>query len=288
MKKREIDRKFDEIVAFAEAENFLDTPVKRYSSGMYVRLAFAVAAHLQAEILLVDELLAVGDVGFQKKCLGKMREVGVRGRIVLFVSHNMAALRNLCQRAILLESGRIVQEGSAEEVVQDYLDSFNEGSGISLENRKDRYGDGRLRITHLALADAQGKPVNCLRSGEGGQIVAHYRSVNQDRFKDVLVYIRLFTPAGERLCDFETDFTGDNFEEIGPIGRFVCYIPRVPLQAGSYPFSVSVYSSGRILLDQVAYGGRIKVEQGDFYGSGRMPNAGVLFVDHSWQYLAED
>ncbi|RME47458.1 MAG: ABC transporter ATP-binding protein, partial [Chloroflexi bacterium] len=114
MRKREIDRKFDEIVAFAEIEKFIDTPVKRYSSGMYVRLAFAVAAHLEPEILLVDEVLAVGDAAFQKKCLGKMGDVAKEGRTVLFVSHNMAAITSLCQRAIWLEEGKIKEDGSAE------------------------------------------------------------------------------------------------------------------------------------------------------------------------------
>ena len=159
---------------------------------------------------------------------------------------------------------------------------------MSFENRKDRYGDGRLRATEVSLADAQGKPMGCLRSGEGGQIIVHYRSANQERFRKVLVYIRLFTPLCERLCDFETYYVGDNFEEIGPTGRFVCSIPRVPLAAGSYPFSLSVYSSENILLDQIEYAGRIKVEQGDFYGTGRSPDKGILFVDHSWQYLAEN
>jgi lipopolysaccharide transport system ATP-binding protein len=121
MKKNEIERKFDEIVAFAEIERFLDTPVKRYSSGMYVRLAFAVAAHLDPEILLVDEVLAVGDVSFQKKCLGKMDDVAKQGRTVLFVSHNLAAIQSLCQRAILLNSGTLILDGSAKSVISKYL-----------------------------------------------------------------------------------------------------------------------------------------------------------------------
>jgi len=121
MKKAEIDRKFDEIVAFAEVEKFMDTPVKRYSSGMYVRLAFAVAAHLEPEILLVDEVLAVGDAAFQKKCLGKMGEVAQEGRTVFLVSHNMGAIRSLCARAVLLKDGKLQQDGDALDVVQSYL-----------------------------------------------------------------------------------------------------------------------------------------------------------------------
>ena len=131
MRKAEIDRKFDEIVAFSEIEEFLDTPVKRYSSGMYVRLAFAVAAHLEPEILIVDEVLAVGDFSFQKKCLGKMHDVATGdGRTILFVSHNMGALSQLCDRGVLLEKGMVTKIGSIEEVIKTYLASGKaQGSG---------------------------------------------------------------------------------------------------------------------------------------------------------------
>src|SRR4051794_37959089 len=128
MRGAEIKRKFDEIVAFAEVEKFLDTPVKRYSSGMYVRLAFAIAAHLEPEILVVDEVLAVGDAAFQKKCMGKMHDVAGQGRTVLFVSHNMAAVSNLCQRGIVLNRGRVTFDGSAKEALQVYNTSTLSGS----------------------------------------------------------------------------------------------------------------------------------------------------------------
>lgn len=127
MTKTEITKKFDEIVTFAEVERFLDTPVKRYSSGMYVRLAFAVAAHLEPEILIVDEVLAVGDAAFQKKCLGRMREVAGEGRTILFVSHNMDAVQRLCNKGILLDKGRLVMEGDINSVTNKYLETFNEG-----------------------------------------------------------------------------------------------------------------------------------------------------------------
>ena len=127
MSQAEIDRHFDEIVAFADIGNFLDTPVKRYSSGMYVRLAFAVAAHLQPEILLVDEVLAVGDANFQKKCLGKMGEIGASGRTVVFVSHNLQAIMRLCSRAFLLDHGKLIAEGDPQTVIRSYLQSDNGG-----------------------------------------------------------------------------------------------------------------------------------------------------------------
>jgi lipopolysaccharide transport system ATP-binding protein len=129
MRKVEIDRKFDEIVAFSEVEKFIDTPVKFYSSGMYVRLAFGVAAHLEPEILLVDEVLAVGDAQFQKKCLGKMGDIGRKGRTILLISHNMPSIINLCQRVFLLNSGKIIKEGRAIEVVQNYLEMVRSNNG---------------------------------------------------------------------------------------------------------------------------------------------------------------
>ena len=154
MMRQEIDRKFDEIVAFAEVEKFLDTPVKRYSSGMYVRLAFAVAAHLEPEILVVDEVLAVGDAAFQKKCLGKMGDVASKeGRTVLFVSHNMATVTTICQRAIWLVNGQINLDGNTEKVTSKYLTYDSESSGeILITNR----GHNRLYFQRIALIDSKG------------------------------------------------------------------------------------------------------------------------------------
>ena len=150
MSKGEIKRKFDEIVAFAEVEKFLDTPVKRYSSGMYVRLAFAVAAHLEPEILIVDEVLAVGDMQFQKKCLGKMEDVSTKnGRTVLFVSHNMGAVQSLCNVGFLLEHGKITCIDKINKVVKAYVNSGVENSRIPISLRRDRHGSGLLKIKDL-------------------------------------------------------------------------------------------------------------------------------------------
>ncbi len=147
MSRAEVRRKFDEIVAFAEIEKFLDTPVKRYSSGMYVRLAFAVAAHLEPEILVVDEVLAVGDAAFQKKCLGKMESVAGEGRTILFVSHNMAAIQALCDRAVLLEAGELITEGAVDEVIGCYLQRGQQTmQSASLADRADRRGNGQMRL----------------------------------------------------------------------------------------------------------------------------------------------
>ncbi|HUI06238.1 MAG TPA: ABC transporter ATP-binding protein [Verrucomicrobiae bacterium] len=171
MTKREIDGRFDDIVSFAEVERFIDTPVKRYSSGMYMRLAFAVAAHLQTELLLVDEVLAVGDAAFQKKCLGKMGEAAHQGRTVLFVSHNMGAVETLCTSAMWIEQGMIVRRGSADRTVRAYLKSAE--SGVASPQRPwDRSGSGQAQIAAVRLLDADGNPRDTFSMGE--TIVVEY------------------------------------------------------------------------------------------------------------------
>jgi len=173
MKKHEIDRQFDEIVAFAEIERFLDTPVKRYSSGMYVRLAFAVAAHLEPEILLVDEVLAVGDFAFQKQCLKKMDEVRNTGRTVLYVSHNMGSIADLCARAMYMESGQIMLDGNASEVIDNYLSFENKEGQVDLRKwSTERSGYGPMKITYLSTKNADGQVVSRFKYNE--PIVFHF------------------------------------------------------------------------------------------------------------------
>src|SRR5262245_6739355 len=166
MKKAEIDRNFDEIVAFSEVEKFIDTPVKHYSSGMYVRLAFAVAAHLEPEILIVDEVLAVGDAAFQKKCLGKMDNVAKQGRTVLFVSHNMTAVEALCTRGIYLSEGCVASDAPILESIRRYISESSNSTSQSLAERSDRYGDGRLRFTAWWIEDQEGLRVSNVIVGQ--------------------------------------------------------------------------------------------------------------------------
>jgi lipopolysaccharide transport system ATP-binding protein len=159
MSRREIDRKFDEIVAFAEVDRFIDTPVKHYSSGMYMRLAFAVAAHLETEILVVDEVLAVGDGQFQKKCIGKMDAIAKHGRTVLFISHNMEAVQRLCTRGMLLDRGRLVADGPITQVVNQYRSVERQRVESGRFNPRARSGTGWARIADIALLDDSGRPV---------------------------------------------------------------------------------------------------------------------------------
>lgn len=182
MTRKEIKRKFDEIVAFSEIEKFLDTPVKRYSSGMYVRLAFAVAAHLEPEILIVDEVLAVGDAQFQKKCLGKMGEVGESGRTVLYVSHNMASVNGLCKKSILLSNGRLIDFGDTPEIISKYLtiksctnDGLIDLSGDA--KRKNSFLKSKFKFSKLEVFNCKNEKTQSLKLGEPFEIVLSGESV---------------------------------------------------------------------------------------------------------------
>lgn len=236
MTRAEIRRKFDEIVAFAEIERFLDTPVKRYSSGMYVRLAFAVAAHLEPEILLVDEVLAVGDAAFQKKCLGKMNEVSTsQGRTVLFVSHNMAAIRTLCTRALYLEKGRVAHDGSPEECIRKYLeDSFP----VEDEWRASP-NEHPLQVTRLRLVTAGDSHANCLEASDSFRVEIEYEVRRPVR--NALVEFWILASDGAHLMTFgEHDANVSALEERQP-GRYVVHV-QVPgnlLNTGTYYIRVN-------------------------------------------------
>src|SRR5580700_10185393 len=176
MTKREVDRKFDAIVDFAGVQKFIDTPVKHFSSGMQVRLAFAVAAHLEPEILIIDEVLAVGDAVFQKKCLGKMQDVAADGRTVLFVSHDLAAVEKLCSRAILLESGRCLTDGPTAQTIAQYQASTVQAASLDLATRTDRRGAGLVRFTRVQTLDENFREQGVFLSGKPVRVRMHYRA----------------------------------------------------------------------------------------------------------------
>jgi len=286
MKKAEIDRKFDEIVGFAELEKFIDTPVKRYSSGMYVRLAFAVAAHLEPEILLVDEVLAVGDVAFQKKCLGKMGDVAKEGRTVLFVSHNMGAIQALCSRAILLQTGRIACEGSVDLITSSYLTSIQQVTeGQSLENRCDREGGTLFRFKSIEFLDAERMvPLKTLLSGQAILIRVGYVCVSSYPIEDVVLSIGVFSQSGSFLFACRSDAVGKTFQVSPGEGYAICEIPRLPLTQGRYMYNLIAYHRNSV-LDWVQQAGYIDVIAGNYYGTGKLPaptHQGVL-IDYKWR-----
>lgn len=241
MRRTEIEQKLDEIVAFAEVERFIDTPVKRFSSGMYLRLAFAVAAHLEPEILVVDEVLAVGDAEFQRKCLGKMSDVSKQGRTILFVSHNMSAILNLTEEAIVLDEGCIVHRGPSPEAVDFYLASGLSQSGRRIWKAEDVPPSAEpFRPLSLQLRHDESRPVDTIRSVKPAWVEFEYQ-LSED-IKGLRVGIYLTTMLGEYVFNsFDTD-EGDLFERFAarPAGRYVsrCLIPPDLLNAGQYLVTV--------------------------------------------------
>jgi homopolymeric O-antigen transport system ATP-binding protein len=283
MTKKEIDRKFDEIVAFAEVERFVDTPVKHYSSGMYLRLAFAVAAHLEPEILLVDEVLAVGDIAFQRKCLGKMGDVARQGRTILFVSHNMAAVESLCSTAYLLENGKLVASGATKTVIDAYLSSIPTLCNTSLEHRTDRQGDGRLRFTSIEFRSDEDVPTAVAQTGQTLLISVAYTSTS-DTVKNVGMSIDIFTQNGQCMLMLNNEMVGADFESVPGVGRFSCRVERFPLSPGQYSITLFCMVNG-IIADWVQQAALLTVEPGDFYGTGRLPPAthGGFLTPQKWQ-----
>jgi homopolymeric O-antigen transport system ATP-binding protein len=271
MKFSEIGDKFDEIVAFAEVEKFIDTPVKHYSSGMYLRLAFAVAAHLEPEILIVDEVLAVGDSSFTKKCLGKMDAVAKQGRTVLFVSHSMSAIQNLCGSTIVLTQGQVKFYGETEQAIKQYLaDGESLGVGVcDLSAVQNRNGSGRMRLTKFWVEDAAARQVTTITSGEGCSLVVEYNSVEECLRRDVFMSIWINTLTGAPVSVINTTLLGQNFETAPPKGEIRFEIPKLPLTAGRYVVDLHLAThSGYEMMDYVKGAVSFDVSDGDFYGSG--------------------
>jgi len=285
MRKTEIVSKFDEIVAFSEVEKFLDTPVKRYSSGMYVRLAFAVAAHLNPEILVVDEVLAVGDMAFQKKCIGKMSEVSQSGRTVIFVSHNMAAVQNLCQRGVVLTGGKLAFNGSAEDAIQHYLHSVSgegaHGHIIDLANTpRATLGRPRLLERMEFYTDGDLPMPGSLPMGAGLKIRVHFPFAEPVNSFDVGIgFDNMF---GQRVFTAHSGFQPDRPQatRIGP-QVFVCNIPSLTMVPGEYTLRIWLEINRRE-VDLVDDAARIQIIESDYYGTGRVPWNGSFVLQHQW------
>jgi lipopolysaccharide transport system ATP-binding protein len=284
MKKQEIDRKFDEIVGFAGVGKFIDTPLKYYSSGMQVRLGFAVAAHLEPEILLVDEVLAVGDTAFQKKCLGKIGEITKEGRTVLFVSHNMAAVQNLCQRCILFENGRISAQGDTTEVITTYLASSSRFGLSDLRSRKDRKGNGLIRFESVSFHIKDGEKAPVFLSGQDSLIKLRYY-MTQELSPDatVLVSISIQDIVGDTLFLCSNELTAEIQHNWPKNGEVICTIPRLPIPRGSYRINIYTAVNG-VIADWVTDAAVFEVENSDYYGTGRVPppSHNRFLVLHSW------
>lgn len=286
MRKREIDRKFDEILAFSETERFVDTPVKRYSSGMQVRLAFAVAAHLEPEILIVDEVLAVGDIAFQRKCLGKMSSVAQEGRTILFVSHNMSAIQNLCTRGILIRQGRLSFDGTAEQAVMEYLQELAQPAASPFAANPHRKGDGGFRFTSARALGEDGEEASHLVAGRPASFEFAYE--NRIEARQVVVEFTLHNDWGTAAANFHMDLTGYIPEGLPPRGRFICHIPILPLPLGEYRGAIVVRAGGR-QTDIVPNAVFFRVASSTFFPTGRTPppQFGACLVAHDWRHEPE-
>ena len=286
MSKVEITRKFDEIVAFAEVERFLDTPVKRYSSGMYVRLAFAVAAHLEPEVLIVDEVLAVGDAQFQQKCLGKMQEVGQEGRTVLFVSHNIGAISSLCNQGIYLQQGQVKCVGSVDEVVHDYMMALYKGqsypAGVLYKN--DAVDHSRFQVVEVSVLDKKDHLLPIIKTWDYLRIRVRYYAPRPVVSGSVVLEISTFD--GSKLIQYSTQPLSGIELSLSEGESFIdCIIPRLPLAAGNYRLNVGLAVP---MLEWLCWEedlATIEVTEADVYQSKFPPNQErtPIVVEHYWE-----
>ena len=288
MRKKEVDQKFDQIVDFSDIGKFIDTPVKRYSSGMKVRLAFSVSAHLDPEILIVDEVLAVGDTAFQKKCIGKMEDVASGGKTILFVSHNMAAIQSLCSRGILLENGNLVYDLPVDQAVKRYVASAQiKYEQNSIAQREDRVGGKLFRFTGLDFLDHETmEPINIQMSGQPMYMRIRYHCHSASTLKSVLLCLTINLAPGVKLFSCRSDLIGKTFEIAPGEGEFFCHVPKCPLLPGRYSFNLLASVSGGKdkALDFVREAGFIDIEEGDFYGTGKvdLDKRGGVMIDYNW------
>jgi lipopolysaccharide transport system ATP-binding protein len=278
MRRAEIFRKFDEIVAFAEVEKFIDTPVKRYSSGMYLRLAFAVAAFLESEILLVDEVLAVGDANFQKKCLGKMRDVSASGRTVLFVSHNMAAVEGLCNRCLSIADGQLTGDGTPHELVTKYLaaGAASENATRDLRQHPGRRGGMKPVLTNISLATQSGYPASVIRMGEGLSITVQFDCGPHPLRPNINIAVKNnYVPVVTASTRVQTQYQAADSIAAGSI---VCHLRDLPLLQGTYSIDLffgEEYQNLDVIYDAISF----EVIPVDVFGSGQVPHAtdGTIF-----------
>lgn len=288
MHRHEIKRKFDEIVAFAEVEKFLDTPVKRYSSGMYVRLAFAVAAHLEPEILIVDEVLAVGDAAFQKKCLGKMEEVSTgEGRTVLFVSHNMGAIRQLCQNCLLLNSGKLEKSGSTRDIVEFYEHQVfkqNESNGIAKRENVNK----KFFISNIELRNKKGKVTNLYEAGDDLEI--HVWTTGEPPSSNFTIEFNLFNELGSKISFGSANPIRETYFKKGE-NHFVCLLKKIPLLTGQYYLDFSTRVWGQERWDYWERAISFEITNADFFKTGYNLEGrinGDFILEQEWYSLKNE
>jgi lipopolysaccharide transport system ATP-binding protein len=295
MKHREIDAKLDEIVKFSEIEKFLDTPVKRFSSGMYVRLAFAVAAHLEPEILLVDEVLAVGDIAFQKKCLGKMGNIAKEGRTVLFVSHNMTAVQSLSKSAILFDQGHIIFKGNVNEVIEHYLSNAlaqhiqSIPGEFDLSKRINQFNNGKPIIQRVLLLDKNFQRRDTFLTGEILRIVIEVEGLSA--FSGSEIGVAFKTMYDQRVGNSSTWMVKRNIQEPRKFREWaILTIPRLPFTPGRWSIYLSstIHTAG-IYLDKIENSVYFDIEGADVFGTGQLitKDYGLIYLESEWKIKSD-
>lgn len=286
MSKSDIKREMDEIVNFSGVGKFLDTPVKHYSSGMYVRLAFSVAAHLRSDILLIDEVLAVGDAQFQKKCLDKMSSTTRdENRTVVFVSHNMSIARNLCDEIAYIEQGELKMIGDSQKVTDHYLKSLQSKSlDQSLNDRKDRSGTGEVKFMDIDFFDPKTNRSKTLICGEEAEFKVIYKSIKDNKIGDLALHLNVFNDDGNYLASFSNELVNMPYKNMEPNGTLHCFVPKLSLMPGNYYIKASLFVNGK-RSDVVDRAINFEVLEGDYFGSGSFYKKRVpgIFVDQNWK-----
>jgi len=286
MKKKEIKGKLDDIISFSGVDKFVDTPVKRYSSGMRLRLGFAVAAHLEAEVLLIDEILAVGDAEFQKKCLDVMGNLGGRGRTILFISHNMTAVENLCSRVIWIDDGKVRQDGNNKKVIKNYLATFTEVQKTDgdLRSIKNRMGSGDIQYTGIEFLCSERKPQKLYRPGDSLVIRLHFHS--ERLIEKANFGVELYTETGTFLTSINTWSAGFEASLLAPgEGDIELEINSLNLMPGRYYISLWV-DGAREHYDRLDHCATLDIEESDYYGTGRGMKSrlfGMIIVPCKWK-----
>jgi lipopolysaccharide transport system ATP-binding protein len=287
MTKKEIESKLSEIISFSGCERYIDTPVKRYSSGMTVRLAFAVAAHLEPDILIVDEVLAVGDAEFQKKAIGKMQDISnSQGRTVLFVSHNMAAIESLCTKSILLKKGQISFYGNTKSVISKYI---LENTSKNIDNKlfQDeslRMGSGEVKVVGIEIRDKNGSMVDTVSSGETLQIVLKFTNQYPNRKYTIIPGISIKSSNDQAIILHHSRLNGKIYKKLPAKGNFVFTIDKLLLVPNSYVLSYSLVNEDKI-LDSLDISFQLNVIESNFYGNGEIVPAShaILLANGSWE-----
>lgn len=282
MRREEVSRKLDSIVAFSGLEDFLDTPVKHYSSGMYVRLAFSVASHLEPDILLIDEVLAVGDQEFRKKCMEKLLDVSGQGRTILMVSHQMSYLKELCRTGMYLHGGQMLFQGTIDDTINHYIHHIGESRMINIRDREDRRGSGQVRLTGFELLDEKQFPVHMIAAGRPLDIRLDLEATANEAH-NVVVHLEFYDIYGQLCFMASNSISNSSIPVIRGRHSITCHFPKFPLNVNMYFINVAVYATQQ-LADEILNVLSVEVEPGPFYQTGKLPlpNKGFL-VEYEWK-----